>query len=608
MNKHCKWFLILSIFWSVGFMPRSAQALWGLNTSKPAQTPFTVVEIVLRGNYPDVFEFSLFEKKQSYGQFLRKLQKMEKDPQVKGVLFRMGGLRVGMAKALGMSQAIRRLQQAGKRTYALLETVSATDYIVALGCEKIAMVPGGMLYMPGIRAEALYFKKLLQTLGMEGDFVTVGDFKTAPEPFMRETMSESQRKQLTRLIDDLYNTLVHTIASHRHHANAAPMRKLTQDEVKAAIDVGLHSDQSALTYHLIDKVFSRQQIRNQMLQNIPSRPLTFATKYGQVKKQAPTSIFSLFSMLMQPKKNTLDPQKPKIALIYAQGPIYYGAPPASWMSSETEIWSDAVIKTLDEVSALKNLRAVVLRVNSPGGDALASDLIWKRLEQLKKKVPLFVSMGDVAASGGYYIAMGADVLVAQPTTITGSIGVFGGKLVMVQTMEKIGISVQTIGRGKHAGIFSTFTKFSASERTVLRQVLHQIYDTFTKKAAQGRKMTHEQLLTHAGGQVWTGRQAKQLHLIDALGGLQDTLQIAMKRTGLTTEQALIITYPRPKGFLEALKSLSSTDAPTLPYGHALSRLQQLFSTVALPQLYRLRLLLTSRNSVFLWSNVPNVSW
>lgn len=609
MNPRNFSLFLLSLCLAFFCVPVPAQSFWGLNTTKPASTQFLVAEVVLRGDFPDVQEFSLFEKKQTYRGFLNQIKKIEADAQVKAVLFRMGGLRLGMAKALEMSQAITRLHKAGKRTYALLETASATDYIVALGCQKMAMVPGGMLYIPGIRAESLYFKKLLQKLGMEGDFVTIGDFKTAPEPFLRETMSDAQRKQLHRLIDDLYTFLVEHIANHRYHATATPARKLTQDEVKAAIDIGLLKASSVLSHHLVDAVLSREAFRQKILQEVPARPLQFTTRYGKQKKQAPTSIFSLFSMLMQPQKNKVDPQKPKIAVIYAQGPIYYGAPPSSWMASETEIWSDEMIKTLNQVSQLKNLRAVVLRVNSPGGDALASDLIWKRLEQLKKQVPLFVSMGNVAASGGYYIAMGADVLVAQPTTITGSIGVFGGKLVLQQTMEKIGISVQIVSRGKHAGIFSTFSKFSESERAVLQQMLLRVYETFTKKAAQGRKMTHAQLLAHAGGQVWTGRQAKQIRLVDTLGSLQDTLQIAMKRTGLTLDKTLFVTYPRPKGIFEALQSLSSAaPSPASPLGLALLRLQSVLAVTGLPQLYRLRLLFTPQRSVFLWSPLPQFTW
>ncbi len=605
-KRHLLSVLTLTLLMSWTTLSVQAQSLWGISSRKAKPKSFVTAEMSLRGAYPDRHGgFSLFKKKRSYKQFLRLLGKLEKDSRVKAVIFRIGGLAVGMAKAVGMQQAIARLSKAGKRTYALIETSSTTDYIVALGCQKIAMAPGGMLYLPGIRSESLYYKGLLDKLGMEGDFVTIGAFKTAPEPFMRSSMSKSQRKQLNRLLGDLYNYIVESIASHRNNKTVKPVRALTQAEAKAAIDVGLLDDKSAMAHHLIDIVASRLALRKLVLKEVPQRPLRFTSKYGKVKKRTPTSIWSLFSMLMRSRRKKLNPKKPKIAVIYAQGPIYYGSSAQDWRSSEAEIWSDNLIHTINKVSKLPNLRAVVLRVNSPGGDALASDLIWKRLEKLKKRVPLFVSMGNVAASGGYYIAMGADVLVAQPTTITGSIGVFGGKLVMTGAMKKLGIHIQTVSRGKHSGIFSTFSKFSKTERATLKKLLLNVYKTFTTKAAKGRKMKLSQLLQLAGGQVWTGRQAKQSHLVDRLGSLQDTIDIAIKRTGLKPGQATIVTYPRPKSLFEAFKSMSSAERTRrLPY--AQHRLMETLMRIAIPQVHRLRLLLNPKRSILTWTPIPQL--
>lgn len=602
------WPLLVASFLVTPWNNAQAQSFWGLTKKKTKPTKFKVVELKLRGGYPDTSaEMSLFEKRNSFKGLVKKLRKIENDPSIKAVLFRISGLAVGTAKAVGISQAVQRLTQAGKRTYALLETSSTTDYMVALACQKIAMVPGGMLYIPGVRIESLYYKNLLARLGLEGDFVTIGAFKTAPEPFMREKMSDSQRKQMNRLIGDMYSYMVETIASRRRITTGKAPRSMTQDEVKAAIDKGLHNDVSAKKAHLIDMVTSHTALRKFIKKDVPSRPLRFVTSYGKTKRQAPTSIFSLFSMLMRSNKKKLSPNKPKIAVIYAQGPIYYGSPNAGWGSSETEIWSDSMVKTINKISKLKNLRAVVLRVNSPGGDALASDIIWKRLEALKKRVPLFVSMGNVAASGGYYIAMGADVIMAQPTTITGSIGVFGGKLVMKQTMNKLGVNIQTVSRGKHSGIFSTFSKFSPSERATLKAMLNQVYDTFTKKAAKGRKMTQKQLLKYAGGQVWTGRQAKKAKLIDRLGGLQDALLLAHKRTGMKPGQAAIVSYPRPMSFFERLQAVSSAEQPQrLPYAY--QKLVQTIMGIAMPQLHRLRLLVQPRRSIFLWQPISKIRW
>lgn len=573
-----------------------SHAFLGFGSKKKPKPKFYIVEMALSGAYPDRGnDLSLFGSKKSYPRLLKRLKQIQEDVRVKAVIFRFGGLSVGFAKAEGIRSAIQALNKAGKMTFAMLESSTSTDFVAAMGCKKIYMTPAGMLYMPGMRAEQLYFKGLLDKLGVKADFVTVGNFKTAPEPYMKKEMSEAQRKQLNRLIGDLYNYMVEVIAAGR---------KLKKKDVKAAIDKGLMLPSDAKSAGLIDGTSYLNAIHKEIKATVSLRPLLLVRNYGKVKKKQPTSIWSLMSLIFSRKAPKLNPNKPKIAVVYAQGAISYGNAPDSFPGSDDGIYSNELIKTLEKVRKLKNVRAVVLRVNSPGGSALASDLIWRKLEEIKQRVPLFVSMGNVAASGGYYIAMGADMIVAQPTTITGSIGVFGGKMVLRQTMAKVGITVQSVSRGKHSGIFSTYSKFSESERASLQAMLNKIYEIFTKKAAKGRKMKHADLLKLAGGQVWTGRQAQKAGLVDRLGSLQDTIKLVIKRTGLKTKPQ-IVNFPRPKSFFEALQKMSSTKPATpAPYGWV--RLLQRFSKIAPGKLKHLQPLFSSPTPVLMYSPVPNI--
>ncbi|MCB9637404.1 MAG: signal peptide peptidase SppA [Myxococcales bacterium] len=583
----------------VAGVSQPAWAFWDFGTTKKVEKkPIDIALFRLVGAYPDRPKSSgFFSSPKSFRRFLRRIRTAAKTPEVKAVVFRLGGLAVGLAKAEAMHKAILTLRKAGKKTYAMLESGGSADYLVAMACDKVFMPSSGMLLLPGLRSESLYFKKMMDRFGLQGDFVTIGDFKTAPEPFLRESMSDAQRKQVTQLIDDLYQHMISLIVAHR---------KLPMEKVKDAIDQGLWSPGDAKKAGLIDDVIYLNDLYSQLRASWKGEKVRFLARFAIKKRQRPTSIWSMFSMLLNPKKSSTKGAQPKIAVVYLDGSIYYGGAPKGLFAEESDIWSDSVIRTLDKVRKLKNLRAVVLRVNSPGGSALASDLIWRKLEQLKRKAPLYVSMGNVAASGGYYISMGADAILAQPTTITGSIGIFAGKVVLRGAMEKLGIAVQSISRGKNASMFSAFETFSASERKALMATLSAAYKDFVNKAATGRKMKPEALLKLAGGRVWTGRQALSNGLVDKLGDLQDTIKLAMTRTGLKVRPQ-IVNFPQPKGFFEMLEAVSSNQQGTLPY--AAQRLFALTSTLPSALIEPLRFLLKTqgqKQQVMMYHPVPQI--
>ena len=261
-------------------------------------------------------------------------------------------------------------------------------------------------------------------------------------------------------------------------------------------------------------------------------------------------MMKLFQSMMGEGRSGSGDSAPKIAVVYAVGPIMSGKSQSSLMGG-TSMGSTTIVEALQEAAKDETVKAIVLRVDSPGGSALASDLIWRQTQAIDK--PIIASMGDVAASGGYYISMGADRIFAEPGTVTGSIGVVGGKLAMKGVYDKLGIDTESISRGENSGIFSTTDKFTESERKVVERMMKVIYDQFTSKAAEGRKMKQEDLEKLAGGQVYTGRVAKRIGLIDEVGTLRDSIQSAKRLAGLDPDKKVeLIVLPKPENPFEAL--------------------------------------------------------
>lgn len=592
--------LVLSLM----LLASPAWSFWGFSSSKKKAAPSNLIATFqLKGGLPDVnAQFSLFKKIQTYGDFLSRLRRAGKDKNVKVAVFYFKGLRVRTAKAQGIHDAILRLNRKGKLTVAVLESATATDYLIASACKKVMMVPTGMLYLPGLRIESLYLKGMLDKLGIAGDFVTAGAFKSAPEPYTRTEMSDAQKKQLNFLLDGLGKEFNKIVAHNR---------KIKPVAVQAMIDKALIDPKVALKGKLLDKVADLPVIKKYIQTQVPKeagKKVRWAFNYGLRRAKKPTSLWSLFTMLWKQPPPKTRSQRPKIAVVYASGAIQQGSPQGNSFNNTQAIYSDSMLRTLRKVGKLKNLRAIVLRVNSPGGSALASDLIWAQLEKLKKKAPLYVSFGDVAASGGYYISMGADAIFAQPSTITGSIGVFAGKMVLSGTMEKLGVNVQVISRGKQSGIFSPFSKFSELERATLKKMIEKTYKEFVTKAAKGRKLKYEQLLKVAGGRVWTGRQALKVKLVDKLGGLHDTIEWAIQRTGLKVRPQ-VISFPRPKGLFAALQTVSSAPQKGQP-PRAAQAILMLLSKLN-PQVQadlNTLFLQQGKNPLMMWTSAPTITW
>ena len=419
------------------------------------------------------------------------------------------------------------------------------DYLVASACDEIIMPETGTIILPGVHAEATFFKGLLEKVGIQADFMHIGDFKGAAEPLTREKYSQPVRENMTALVDSLYDEMVTTVVKDR---------PLSVAQVKEIIDTGLITAKRAKELGLIDRVAYPDALRQDLAKSYDALPLVYVENYGQKKVDTdfsgPMGFIKLVQAMMGGDSSSKRDQGKKIAVVYAVGEINTGKSVSDPFGSEV-MGSTTIIEALREANKDKDVAAIVLRIDSPGGSALASDLIWHETQVIKK--PIVASMGDVAGSGGYYIAMGADKIIATPGTITGSIGVVGGKLAIRGLYDKLGITTETIERGRNSGLFSSSGPFTESERKVVRAMMEDAYGQFTSKAAEGRKMPLDKLRKLAGGRVYTGRQALANGLVDQLGSLDDAIGEAKQLAGLDKDAKVTIeSLPEPTNFFETL--------------------------------------------------------
>jgi protease-4 len=506
-----------------------------------------VAMLTLKDTLPESAEQAgpFSENKLDMRELNSRLEKAAKDKTIAGLILDIQNPTIGRGKVDELRGAISRFRKSGKKVYAMMDSAEPSDYLVACACDEIVMPETGVVTLPGIHAEATFYKGLLAKLGIEADFIHIGEFKGYAEAYTRDKFSDPVRENMTKLIDDLYDDMVTTIVKDR---------PLTISQAKEIIDTGMVTAGRAKDLGLIDRVAYPDGLREELAKKYKAEPMVFVKNYGKKEVDTdfsgPMGFFKLMQTMMGGESSTSERKGKKIAVIYCLGQIVTGKGESGFMGDES-MGSTTIIEAIRKANEDKNVVAIVLRVDSPGGSALASDLIWHETQVVKK--PIVASMGDVAASGGYYISMGAKKIFAAPSTITGSIGVVGGKMALTGLFNKVGITTETIERGKNSGIFSSSGKFTDSQREVVKKMMEDMYVQFTTKAATGRHMPVENLRKLAGGRVYSGRQAKENGLIDELGTLHDAVAEAKKLAGLdSSTEVRIEVLPEPTNFLESL--------------------------------------------------------
>jgi protease-4 len=543
---------LLALIWFIA-QPARGEDTPAEKKAEEKKAPATLAQIKLSGSLDEapVSDDPLFGSLgENFKTKLDRIRKAKTDAAVAGLVLHFDGLGVGWGKLDELRHAISDFRKAGKKAYAFLEAGDSHDYLAAVACDRIFMPESGSLMLTGIRTEITFFKDLFDKIGVKADMLQMGDFKGAAEPYTRNSLSKENRQQLESVVDDYYqHALVGAIAAGR------PDKKWTAEHVKKLIDRGPFTAKAALAAGLIDKLAYADEVRDAVKEELKLDELKVAKNYGKEEgdKFDFSNPFEILKLFAPPKKSAS--KATKIAIVYATGIIVTGKGGNSILGGEI-CGSTTMVEAIRQAEHDKTVKAIVLRVDSPGGSALASDLIWNELRRCKK--PVVASMSDVAASGGYYISMAAQKIYAEPSTLTGSIGVVGGKIVIGGAENKLGLRTETISRGANANILSSETPFSDSEKAAWTAVMQDIYDQFLDKTLEGRKkagkdLTRDGLVKLAGGHVWTGRQAKANGLVDELGTLDDAVAAAKEMSGLAKDaKTELLLLPRPRTFLDML--------------------------------------------------------
>lgn len=473
-------------------------------------------------NALDPFAGAFFGQSQGLDEILHAVSVAKDDEDIKGISINNNFIIAGLAQTQAIRKALEDFKKSGKFIYTYGDFYMQKDYYLASVADSIFMNPVGALDFRGLSTEVLFFKDLQEKTGIKMEVIRHGKYKSAVEPFIANEMSEANRMQIKELIGSLWNSMIDDISDGR---NIQP-----KDLNVIADTLGGRSPEYAKKSGLVDDVIFYDQYEKKLRIAVDSEP------------DKDLNIVSLNDYVIRSNKKITRNGKDKIAVVFAQGEILYGEGGPDVIGQG--IINEAIIKAKED----EDVKAIVLRVNSPGGSALTSDIIWREIELAKEKKPVVVSMGNVAASGGYYIAVGADKIFAEPTTVTGSIGVFGTVPNLAKLSEDIGINAEQVGTNKNSVEYSLFEPMSDDFRSLVKEGIESTYDTFLHRVSQGRNISMAEADSLAQGRVWSGVDAKRIGLIDELGNLEDAIAEAAKMAELTDYG--VKKFPKYKSGLE----------------------------------------------------------
>jgi len=510
----------------------------------PARYAYFEVDGYLRESLPAVY---LFETEgATLHDLLGRMERARTDENVQGLIVKVGSFEAGWAKIQEIRRALNGCRAEGKDVICYLQGAGNRSYYLATGAGRIVSAPTGHLMLVGLRAEVIFAKGLLDKIGAGADFVQAGEYKTAGETLTRTEPSPAFRESIESVLRDYRHQLLAGIAEGRGIAVSAA------DEL---VRGGPYTAQQALEAGALDDVM----FYDELLADVRGRHggrLVVESDYGKGARPQPlkSGPFSIFSLLMgggTPRR--AEPGGPCVAVLHATGPILTGDSEGIGFG-EAVVGADSFVKVVRKAAGDDNIKAIVLRVESPGGSALACDTIWRELRLADQKKPVIASLSDVAASGGYYIASGARKIFAEPGALTGSIGVVAGKLVLGGVFEKLGLNVAVFDQGGNAGMMSSLSKFSDDERGKLQQLVLRTYHIFLSRVAETRPdMAVADVDEVAQGRVWTGRQAAERGLVDALGGLGEAVAAAREAAGIPPDQVVqIVHLPRSRSLVEVM--------------------------------------------------------
>ena len=466
---------------------------------------------------------------------LSSIKKAKENEDIKGIYLQANSLGTSYASLQEIRNALLDFKESGKFVIAYADSYTQGLYYLSSAADKVLLNPKGMIEWRGIASTPLFYKDLLQKIGVEMQVFKVGTYKSAVEPFTATEMSPANREQVTAFINSIWSQVTEGVSASRN---------IPIDSLNAYADRMLmfYPAEESVRCGLADTLVYRNDVRD------------YLKRLVDMDEDDNLSLLGLGDMINVRKNVPKDKSGNIIAVYYASGEItdYPGS-----ATSEEGIVGSKVIRDLRKLKENDDVKAVVLRVNSPGGSAFASEQIWYAVKELKTKKPVIVSMGDYAASGGYYISCGADTIVAEPTTLTGSIGIFGMVPNVKELTDKIGLSYDVVKTNKYADFGNIMRPFSEGEKALLQMMVAEGYDTFITRCAEGRHTTKEAIEKIAEGRVWTGEAAKELGLVDELGGIDKALEIAVAKAGVGGYT--IVSYPEKKDVLSSLLDTKPTN-------------------------------------------------
>jgi protease IV len=461
-------------------------------------------------------------------QLKQAIEHAKSDAKIEGIYLEASYPMTGFSTLEEIRQSLIDFRKSGKWVMAYNEVMSEGAYYVCTAADQVFLYPEGQVEFNGLTADVAFLKKLFDKLDIKPQVFRVGDFKSAVEPFFLEKMSPENRLQLTELVNSIYDHMLTQVSEARN---------LPKDKLKNIADNFLvRNANDAVSQGLVDSLLYKDQVFAKIKRRLSiadDKKIRFV-KYSKYRKS-----FSTYKS-----------SKNEIAVIVADGPIVPGEADVA----EQRIGGETYVEEIRRAREDKDVKAIIIRVNSPGGEFRASDMMWREVELARKSKPVIASMSDYAASGGYYLAMACDTIVAQPHTITGSIGIFGVIFDLSEFLDnKLGVTFDEVRTGNYGDLYTVTRPLNESEKKIIQKSLEDHYDTFTSKAAQGRGVSDEDIKKVASGRVWSGAQAKERNLVDVLGGYHDAIKIAAARAGISDDYRVRL-YPQTKPFIERFVS------------------------------------------------------
>ena len=500
-------------------------------------------------------EFSLFgDDTTTLRSLLDRMHRAREDKDVRAVLVTLGAdMGMNLAQAQEVRDALVELRRAGKKTFVYADSYDTTGYTIASGATDVCLLEGGEIMIPGIGLETMFYKGTLDKVGVFADYVQVGEYKGAEEPYTRTEPSPELRDELTRLVDALYDQVVDGISLSRSVSSAAVRELIDDTMVTAKV-----AKERGFVDHLIDQDGLRALLKDEL-----NNDVSLLHEYGEAEREH-LDFSNPWVLLTQLAKKPEPSGKPAVALIFAEGVIVDGEGDGGLLA-EGGVGSEKMRKTIRTALRDDNVKAIVVRIDSPGGSALASEVMWQALRHAAEKKPVIISVGSMAASGGYYLASAGDYIYADPSAIVGSIGVVGGKFVTKDLFEKIGLGSEAFSKGRNAQLFSSNQRFTDRQKRMVRNWMQTTYDQFTQRVMSTRGEKIKDIDKIARGRIFLAKQAKELGMVDELGGTQAAIAHAAKRVSLEPGQYEVQVFPAPKTLADLILGGGGGEETAFPF-------------------------------------------